>query len=135
MPDATPTERLVLQRIRNRMIETLEMLASFEEQRAYEKQVAIVNVPYELINSWEDCMDGPSPSHFIDPVFTNEERSAITAFHSEWDLAASALPDKNAPLSVVQAAPYWNRLRDASAKALVTFQKRGRLSEEVAIAE
>jgi hypothetical protein len=117
------------------MIETLEMFASFAEQCAYATQVATVNVPYELINSWADYVDGPFPAHFVDPVFTHQERCAIAAFHAECELASSALPDKHASLGVVQEAPYWSRLRDAAAETLAIFQQRGRLSEEVPIGE
>jgi hypothetical protein len=48
------SERLIEQRVRNRIIEYLELAASFEEQRRYEQDVPIAYVPYEVINQWGD---------------------------------------------------------------------------------
>lgn len=49
-----PTRRLVEQRVRNRIIEYLELAASFKEQLAYERNAPIANVAHEVINQWED---------------------------------------------------------------------------------
>ena len=128
-PEASP--RLILQRIRNRVIENLETFASFDEQLAYEQRVPICYVPYEMIDSWEDWVDSPRPSHFVDPVFSADERDAIEKFHSVWDAAATALPDNYPPLRDVQNQAYWRQVRDAAAEALAVFKVRGELSEDV----
>jgi hypothetical protein len=129
VPD--PTAQLVLQRIRNRIIETLETFASFDEQRTYAQRVPICYVPYELINRWEDFVDSAQPSHFAEPVFSLEERGAIEQFHCQWRAAADLLPNDHPPLEDVLNARYWMRLRDAARQALAVFLVRGRLSEEV----
>jgi hypothetical protein len=128
VPDPTP--QLVLQRIRNRIIETLETLASFDEQRAYAKRVPICYVPYELINSWEDSVDSPRPAHLAEPVFSTGERDAIEQFYPQWRDAADLLPKDYPPLEDVLAAPYWLRLRDAARRALAVLLVRGRLPED-----
>jgi hypothetical protein len=129
MPDDTP--RLVLQRIRNRIIENLDTFASFEEQREYARRVPICYVPYELINSWADWVDSPRPSGFIEPVFSLSERDAIERFYSYWLVASDALPKDYPPLTEVQKAPYWAQLRDAAREAGAVFDVRGRLPEDV----
>jgi hypothetical protein len=131
MNEASPSQQLILQRIRNRIIEHLETLASFDAQRDYQLRVPKINVPYELINGWEDWVDGPAPTHFVEPVFSAAEREVVAVFHAEWNRAASDMPDTYPSLSEVQAAPYWSRLRDAAERALMVFEKRGKLSEEV----
>ena len=49
-----PSERVVEQRVRNRVIEYLELTSSLAAQADYEKSVPIAYVPYEVINQWED---------------------------------------------------------------------------------
>lgn len=134
MPQTEPSRQLLLQRIRNRIIENLEILSSFDEQRDYAVRVPIVYVPYELISSWEDYVSEPRPSHFSDPVFSEAERNAIQAFHREWNTAADALPNNYPPFEDVLEAPYWAQLRDAASIALKVFAVRGKLSEDVEIA-
>jgi hypothetical protein len=128
LPDATP--RLVLQRIRNRIIENLGMMASFNEQRIYAKRVPICYVPYELINGWEDFVDSPRPTHFTEPVFSSVERDAIEQFYPHWRDAADSLPDDFPPLEDVLDSPYWVRLREAARQALASFMIRGRLPDD-----
>jgi hypothetical protein len=50
------SDRLFEQRIRNRIIEYLELAASFEAQREYEQGVPIAHIPYEVISQWEDLV-------------------------------------------------------------------------------
>ena len=49
-----PSPRVVEQRVRNRVIEYLELAASFQEQQEYERNAPIAHIPYEVINQWED---------------------------------------------------------------------------------
>jgi hypothetical protein len=124
------SQRLVLQRIRNRIIENLSTMASFDEQRTYAKRVPICYVPYELINGWEDFVDSPRPAHFTEPVFSSVECDAIEQFYPHWRDAADALPEGFPPLEDVLNSPYWMRLRDAAREALAAFLIRGRLPED-----
>jgi len=43
------------QRARDRVLETLSLLASEEKQRDYQRAVPHVHVPAELFNQWNDC--------------------------------------------------------------------------------
>ncbi len=122
--------RLVLQRIRNRIIENLGTMASFDEQRTYAQRVPICYVPYELINGWEDFVNSPRPPHFTEPVFSSMERDAIEQFYPHWGDAAETLPEDFPPLEDVLNSSYWMRLRDAAREALAVFLIRGRLPED-----
>ena len=54
--ESTPSPQLLRQRIRNNIIEYLELAASVDEKRAYERNVPITQVPDEVINQWEDSV-------------------------------------------------------------------------------
>ena len=45
---------MIQQRVRNRVMEYLELVSSFDEQRAHESDVPIATVPAEVFNQWED---------------------------------------------------------------------------------
>lgn len=63
-----PSDRIVEQRIRNRVIEYFEMVSSFAAQQAYEEMgPPFVNVPYEVINQWEDWIPN-DPRDDINPL-------------------------------------------------------------------
>lgn len=49
-----PSRRVIEQRVRNRIIEYVELASSFEAQQEYERDVPIAHIPYEVINQWED---------------------------------------------------------------------------------
>jgi hypothetical protein len=49
-----PSRRVVEQRVRNRIIEYLELASSFETQQGYERDVPIAHISYEVISQWED---------------------------------------------------------------------------------
>ena len=126
-----PSVRLVEQRIRNRVIEYLEVAASFEEQQQYECNVPIAYVPREVINMWGDNF--PSGLERDLPrfrVFLAGEVAALRTFEPVWDAANRAMPDGFPTLATVQALPAWAVLRDAALAALAVFEQRGRLPEE-----
>jgi hypothetical protein len=130
-PSAQPSQLLILQRVRNRVIEQLELLASYDLQWRLE---SVEYAPYEAINGWEDRVGTP-PDHFVEPVFSSDEVGAIERVHEAWDRAATELPDNYPPLEIVQAQPYWQNLRDVSAEALDVFSRRGKLSEDTEISQ
>ena len=126
-----PSPRVVEQRVRNRVIEVLELTSSFETQAEYERAVPFVNTPYEVINGFEDWV-GHDPR--LDPsamsVYSAEEVAALGEFNLAWESAAEALPDDYPPVSLAQSLPEWSRLRAAAAKALAVFEGRGKLPED-----
>lgn len=123
-----PSKRVVSQRVRNRVVECLELSADFDAQMAYEQ---IVYVPYELVNSWDDWVHSdPQTDSHIDPVYYQAEIRAMGKYHAVLQRAASALTRDYPPIEQVQLMPEWNELRDVAIEALVVFAERGPMSEE-----
>ena len=127
--EAEPTRQVVLQRIRNRIIEHLELAGSFEDQREYQSR-APVHVPNEVINQWEDWVREPRDPALVEPVFSAGERDAVARFHQIWDEVAKNTPDPLPDLESLFVTTEWQRLRDAALDALRVFLIRGRLSED-----
>ena len=128
--DERPSKRVVEQRIRNRVIEHLELAASFEEQQGYERNVPIAHVPSEVINLWGDNfprgLDRDLPRF---GVFSADEVAALRMVERAIDVAARAMPDGFPTLAEVQPLPAWAGLRDTADAALAVFGRRGRFSE------
>jgi hypothetical protein len=125
-----PSPRVLAQRIRNRLIEYLETASSYEEQREYERNAPIANVPNEMINQWEDWVDGTKIDLFEEPVFSPREREAIRTFHAVWDSVAKDTPETLPTLSEFIGTEPSERLRQAAETALGVFAVRGKLDEE-----
>lgn len=130
MDESEPSERVVDQRIRNRIIEYLELVASFDDQLAYERKAPIAHVPYELINQWEDWLPRAFEAGRLPSVFAVAELHELREFQVVWELATSAIPDNYPDLRGVQVLPEWEQLRLQAARALGVFGVRGELSED-----
>lgn len=128
------TDRLIEQRVRNRIIEYLELAASFEEQRRYERAVPIAHVPYEVINQWDDWVwtDPASNTYNLD-IYAAAEVDALCHFWETLAKVSDAVPDNYPALSDVQATPEWMLLRETAERALEVLMKRGKLPEDVEI--
>jgi hypothetical protein len=119
------------QRVRNRVIEYLELASSFEEQQEHERAFPIAHIPYEVINQWEDWVHmDPREDLNRSDVYDSAEVQAMGQFHATWDDVASAIPDDYPPVSEVQVLPEWGRLRDAAESALSVFMRRGKMPED-----
>src|SRR3954471_21497519 len=90
--EAGPTHQVVMQRIRNRIIEYLTLASSFDAQRAYQSR-AHIHVPNEVVNQWEDWVRDPRDKGFAEPVFSRAEQDALAQFHKVWDRVAANTPD------------------------------------------
>ena len=122
------SRRVVDQRVRNRVIEYLELAASFEAQIEYDA-ARVVNVPNEVINQWQDWVPvSPRLDPRVLEVYTAEELESLIQFQEAWELATNGegYPD----LAEVQRLPSWIALRGAAETALAVFGRRGRLSED-----
>jgi hypothetical protein len=129
-PVEQPSDRVVEQRVRNRLIEYFELASSFSEQREYEAADPIVHVPYEVIEQWADW--GPHLDLYLETseVYTAEEVKALKRFQLVWDKASEAVPDDYPSLQQVQAMPAWEELRREAESALGIFAGRGKLPED-----
>jgi hypothetical protein len=126
-----PSRRVVDQRIRNRVIDYLELVASFADQVEYARTVPFVHVPYEVINQWEDwVITDPSRDSEISDVFTADEVATLGRFHETWEATVDAVPDEYPSLAVVQVLPEWERLRRDAESALTVLMRRGKMPED-----
>jgi len=128
MADSDVSPRIILQRVRNRLIEYFELASSSERQRAYHAR-APVSVSSEIMNLWEDWYCEPI-DHYAGPVFSDDERAALESFDATWTTVAEHTPDMMPALSELLGTREWELLRRAASDALDVFLKRGRLRED-----
>lgn len=134
--ESTPSDRLVEQRIRNRIIEYLDLAASYEAQVEYQAAVPFVTVAYEVINQWHDSVPGdPRDVACNVGVFAADEVRAMCDFQAVLDGVADAVPNDYPPLADVQSLPAWGELRRAASTAGEVFAVRGKLSEDQEVIE
>jgi anaerobic glycerol-3-phosphate dehydrogenase len=132
MADDAPSRRVVEQRVRNRIIEYLDLAASYAKQADYAAAAPpFVNVPSEVINQWQDWVPldprtDPNPMH----VLSAHEIRTMCDFHATWEVVADAVPNDHAPLSTVQELPEWDLLRRAATQARAVFAVRGAMPED-----
>jgi hypothetical protein len=130
-----PSRRVVEQRVRNRIIEYLELASSFEARQEHERDVPLEHIPYGVINQWEGWVHkDPREDRDLSDVYDEAEVDAMCQFHAEWEDAAPAVPDNHPPLSEVQALPDWDRLRDEAGPALSVFMRRGKMAQDHEVA-
>ncbi|GGC60238.1 hypothetical protein [Undibacterium terreum] len=127
----------VLIRVRNRLIEYLEVAASFDEQREYQRKSPETNVPMEVVHQWEDWLTDDWQQRYTSPPFSEAELAAMTSYQRVVDPLANGLIDGvHAPLAELEilcAMPAWQELRQAAADALAVFMLRGKLPEQAKI--
>ena len=128
-PEASD-KQILLQRIRNGMIDVLELAADFGSQCTYQRGVPSVSVPNEVINQWDDWFGHHDPSRLQPPVFTLEEVDAVMAFDAVWTRVCVKTPNPLPELRVTQSLPAWWELREAAQRALGIFIRRGKLPEK-----
>ena len=129
--DDAPSRRVVEQRVRNRIIEYFDLAASFEAQVDYETAAPFVNVPYEVVNGWQDWVpiDPRTDSSHLH-VLSDYEIRAMCDYHVVWDVVSDAVPNDYPNLSIVQALPEWDALRRAASQARAVFAVRGKMPED-----
>lgn len=132
MDEPPPSRQLLQQRVRNGLIDYLELAASAEKQREYERRVPIAHAPNELINQWEDWVQADDLDWYAPPVFSNEESEAIRRFHRVWEGVADQTPEPMPhSIELLIGSPAWHRLMDAAQAALAVFLMRGRFDQDV----
>lgn len=116
--------RLIEQRLRNRLIEWLELVVESESSApAYGMN--------ELLNDWQDWNGGPiSEVTFPRPTYTRAEVDTLPAVQSTWNLFCEATPDTIRDEAAAKLLPEWRNFVRAARDALNAFSVRGKLSED-----
>lgn len=124
-------DQIVQQRIRNRIMEYLEIAASFSEQRRYADLVPQVNVPYEVINQWQDWVpSGTFEGDASSGAFSDDEIAALVTYGEVWHETADSIPDDYPSIELVQSLVPWQRLRSQAKETLRVLEIRGHFQEE-----
>jgi len=124
------SDRVVRQRIRNRIIEDLELQASFELQRDYEAKVPVISA-WEVIEGWHDWIYADPRLEAPHAVLTLDEVAALGPVHDCIEAAAIELRQFAYPtMAQAQGLPTWTSLQGQSAIALAVLSQRGRMSED-----
>ena len=113
---------LLNQRIRNRIIEVLEITASYESQEKFGAD--------EVINMWEDWVDDDRIGKYVEPVFSKQEQACMIEYHNIWNYVADHTPQCLPDISELKGNEYWLSLMATASKALSIFNQRGKQSEE-----
>lgn len=125
------SNRLIEQRVRNHIIDYLELASSFEDQRQYEQDAPMVHVPYEVINQWDDWVwIAPSENPYNLDIYDADEVEALVRYHEVLEAVSDAVPDDHPALSKVQSMPEWRLLRDAAEQTLGILMRRGKFPED-----
>lgn len=115
------SDTLLKQRLRNRLIESLDAFAD-------EETVGAVGTD-EIIEIWYDYMDDDRLGFYDEPVFSSEEVSAIRRFHNLLENTYKQVPG-TWKLKDLEGCKEWKRLVAAAREEHAIFLKRGLSDEE-----
>ena len=124
-----PSERVLLQRVRNHLIDYLEIAASFQAQQEFQAQSPQLHVATEVLEQWADWVSPNWQQELKIPTFSESERDAITQFQAIWQQTHNTLVRPLPALEYIQLAPAWQQLRVAADDCLRAFMQRGKLSD------
>ncbi|NGN41030.1 hypothetical protein G6N74_08140 [Mesorhizobium sp. CGMCC 1.15528] len=116
---------LLNQRYRNHIIEYLEWVSSYQLQRDYQKKVPLVHVPHEAFNQWEDFASDEILQHYMEPVFSREEQSALDEYRRVLAAIADETPQILPALEELIGTEVWERMRLAAERAYKVLMRRG----------
>lgn len=119
------SEKLLAQRLRNRVI---EVLSTYSEDEGWE-----LLGPDEVINQWEDFVDEYRLPLYVEPVFSKQEREALLTFHQLWLQYCDLTPKFMPAFEEVSKTPEWQNLKHQASILLKIFEQRGKLDEEIEI--
>lgn len=115
------SDKILLQRLRNRVMECLEMLSD---------GVSVDQIGTdEVINSWYDQVDEERLSFFREAVFTDQELNALMKVMEVMEANFEAVPSTWNQRDVTFSEP-WSKIVLAANQALLVFEKRGRFDED-----
>lgn len=121
MSTTEPPAQVIEQRVRNRLIEWLEMLVAYEADPP----------PFDLnavLNQWEDW--NPRNCTYPAPTYTPCEAEKLSLVAVAWGNFCDATPRRISNERDELLKSEWAKLVSAGQAALLELRSRGRLSEE-----
>lgn len=116
------SDTLLKQRLRNRIIEVLDMLSDSDDTI---KKLGTD----EAMECWFDFVDEEKIDFYDEPIFTGPEIMAIKELHQLIGVSYDSVPSTWNP-SDVALCESWAKIVAAANMAFNLFQKRGFLDEE-----
>lgn len=102
---------------RQKIIETLQLLSSQDEQLAYQQSVPISQVSAELFCFWDDVFW--QNDDLLRGLFSVSEWAALMRFNSVFERVLRLLPHHPLPpIDEFVQSPHWLQLSRAAARAL-----------------
>ena len=108
---------------RNTIIEILKLLASEEEQLAYERDVPHVDITAELVCMWFN--DQYHPDRGFAALFTPDEMAVLAQFHQFYDERVDRLPESQGKVQTWLACPLWREIMQEAQRALKRIAEPG----------
>ncbi|MBR7800695.1 hypothetical protein [Undibacterium fentianense] len=124
-----PSELVLLQRVRNQLIDYLEIAASFQAQQDFQTQAPETDVATEVLEQWADWVSPDWREELRTPTFSEQERTAIGQYQLIWEQTHNNLVRPLPALVYIHLAPAWQELRVAAERCLAVFMVRGKLSD------
>lgn len=119
------SEKLLNQRMRNRIIDVLSVYSSDEGWELLG--------PGEVINQWEDIVTEETIKNYLEPVFTVEEQEGLIKFHEKWLQYCQETPKFMPSFKKIKEIYEWQSLQHAARELYALFMIRGTLDEEAEI--
>jgi hypothetical protein len=107
----------------------LSLLASEEEQLAYERDVPIADVPAELLCLWFD--DTYHPDFGWRAYFADRELEALACFNALYGRQKKRLPTSCGTIRTWLASPVWREVMSAAAETLTEIPEQAGEIQEV----
>ncbi len=113
-------QQLLYQRLRNRVIELLDLFCSLHDIASFGS--------FEAINMVEDWL--PLDYEKAPKVFSQKEKKAVREFMELWEVAADVTNEETQNVEWLERSVEWVRLSKSAKRALRIFSERGRFSED-----
>ena len=108
--------------IRGSILGILELFASTEAQREYQRAVPFVSVPVELFCVWANDLYHPDAQWFPQ-AFSGPEQEALAAFHQIFERVAATLPNALPNLDTFSTTSQARELAAAATVALTRLER------------
>ncbi|MEL7203885.1 MAG: hypothetical protein AAGL19_06940 [Pseudomonadota bacterium] len=115
------SQQVLYQRLRNRVIELLDMHSCFED--------AATLGAFEMVNLVDDSL--PLDYTEAPGVFSAKEQEAVDRFLQAYEVAAEATDTDTWSIEWFKSSEDWVRLNEVANQAVAIFTERGRFSEEL----
>jgi hypothetical protein len=99
------------------IIDVLRLLASEDEQLAYEREVPHVNITTELLCMWFDDQYHPDDA-FFRACFTTDELLALAEFNRFYDERTKSLPASQGTVRTWLNSPAWREIMQKASDTL-----------------